>query len=285
MTAHLPVLNDRSHASTTAFCVAEVRNPDDPDRVLFVDGNGKITRDGGNYAEPAPNAFSLVHKEDCPGSTPTCRSKCYVENLKTARGDVYSLYQSNSRIMREVLADGAGPFLGASWALALARWIRANTTTFRWHVSGDLFSRAYAAWVASVVELAPGTDFWIYTRSLEYVPQLAMLRNLSINLSADQDNYERARAELKLWDGTVTGRRMRLAYMTVTGEVPDDLPPGSITFPDYALRGAKHDDPVEQRAASAWWQSLNSDQRRSVCPADFYGTSDGNRCGPCGRCL
>lgn len=281
----LPVLNAASHAASTAFCLAEVVNPDDPGRSLWVDGNGKITRGGGTYAAPMPNAFSLVQVDDCPYSTPTCRDGCYVHNLEAAAKATHDRYRANSALVRDILAPGADMFLSTSWALALARWVRASTPTFRWHVSGDLWSNAYASWVASVIEVTPKVDHWIYTRSFRFVSHLGGLPNVSVNLSADQDNYRAAVKELDAWDATVLRKRMRIAYYTRTGSVPSDLPEDSVIFPDYSLRGAKGGDPADQRADSAWWQSLTGDQRRMVCPVDFYGAAEDRRCGPCGRCL
>jgi hypothetical protein len=63
--------------------------------------------------------------------------------------------------------------------------------------------------------------------------------------------------------------------------VPADLPPGSVVFPDYALRGRDLDEPT----TAPWWQALSHEQRAMVCPTDFFGQSEAHRCGPCGKCL
>ncbi len=285
-----------SSAATTDFVSARV---DVPGGHLFVDGNQKVS--GWN---PRPNAFSLLagngaagdeeghEREHCPGSTPTCRSACYVHGLAKHAGSTYDLYRHNSKMIRWVLTET--PFeIADDWAARLGAWIAANCreTGFRWHVSGDVFSHAYASWIADVCRAAPDVRFWIYTRSFEYARPLAAVAtiaggNLALNLSCDADNYEAARAFANdnrgWWDA-----RARLCYLTVDGSVPDDLDPkNDVVFPDYGLRAPKGSGPVEQRETNPWYQGLG-DLRRAVCPSDFYGKAERVRCGEgaCTRCI
>lgn len=65
-------------AAATAFCGHKLTIPGlDDGHHLWLDGNGKITAGNGTLDDPKPNAFSLVEIEDCPGSTPSCRTACY----------------------------------------------------------------------------------------------------------------------------------------------------------------------------------------------------------------
>lgn len=286
MTVKLPVVS--SMAASTSFCAERIDGPGGIS--LWVDGNGKITRGNGSYEAPRPNAFSLVQVEDCPGSTPTCRASCYVHNLEKHAADTHALYRQNSRAIREILV---GPDRG-SWAVLLATWICDHAEHgFRWHVSGDIFSREYAEFIAVVVatceilrehEDKPHVPHWIYTRSFGFVDELVGLPSLALNLSCDPDNYDRAR-EIRETVLHLFGQSLRLCYLTLDGTVPADLPPGSVIFPDYALRGARGATPAENRASSPWWQSLAPEQRRMVCPVDFYGADEKRRCGPCMKCL
>src|SRR5690606_25934389 len=110
----------------------------------------------------------------------------------------------------------------------------------------------------------------IYTRSYWLLRDLDA-PSLTVNVSVDRDNYADAR-EPALAFGA------RLCYLAAEGEQPpDDLPEGSVVFPDYANRGRALPDPRDH----SWWQSLSPEHRRMVCTADFFGQSKENRCGPC----
>lgn len=283
MSKLLPVVN--SAAASTAFAAEQITSRNPPYRSLYLDGNGKITAGNGTLVAPSPNAFSLVQVEDCPGSTPTCRSSCYVHQLEGAARNVHDLYRHNSCVMREILTD---PNDYRWFAGRLATWINERAKGgFRWHVSGDLFSAEYAGWIAEIVKLSPGVRHWIYTRSFAFSAAFVAVPNITINYSVDRDNYESARPYVEAHAGI--GEPVRLCYMvTGDGYVPADLPEGSVLFPDYALRAAhaaRASTPAEQREGSAWWQSLTSAQRRMVCPVDFYGATEKRRCGPCSKCI
>jgi hypothetical protein len=262
----------------TPFCTAEL--PLFGTYSFWLDGNGKITRENGTYREPRPNAFSLpaasvtsdyahaAFARPCPGSTPTCRASCYVRGLAQNAPDVYDRYHQNLEALTLVLAERTGRefFLGA---LKLAGWIEEHARHgFRWHVSGDVLNVKHAEWIVTVCRLARGVPFWIYTRTLDAVPTLRRARNLAVNISADVDNYSAARA-------CALTHSARLCYLS-TGEVPDDLPPGSVIFPDY---------PIRLRSDPTWFDHLPRDLRAAVCPTDLYGQSEAHRCGPCRKCF
>jgi hypothetical protein len=157
-------------------------------------------------------------------------------------------------------------------------WITKNSPGgFRWHVSGDIFSLGYARWIAEVVEWSPEVPHWIYTRSFPFLRPLLNIDNLTVNLSADKDNYWLARRYADKHD-------LRVCYLTVEGEVPPDLREGDVIFPDYALRGVGQ-RPFDFRSDSEFWQRLEGRQRKMVCPVDIYGKSEQVRCGPCRKCI
>lgn len=303
MTTSLPIAPTR-----TAFCSATVSlDHIMPGLAFHLDGNSKITAGNGTYAEPAPNAFSLPAASvenalpldlvamggGCPGSTEACRSSCYVKGLAKHAPELYGRYQRNANTLAQLLRM---PMLAFRAALALATWIRAHASEgFRWHVSGDVWDRDHATWIVNVCMLAPDVPFWIYTRTLDVVGVLRSANNLAVNVSADRDNYTEARA-VALEHGArltylVHGDDADPALATMppackpgcelcTG-VPDDLPAGSVVFPDYALRGRDLAEPI----TSPWWQALTHEQRAMVCGADFFSQSDSMRCGPCRKCL
>jgi len=265
-----------SSATSTKFAAHELKGPDG--RSLWIDGNAKITAGNGSFHSPAPNAFSVVEVADCPFRTPTCEKACYVHGLKKLAPIVHGLYEHNSRTIREILSDP--PHAGIAWAEDFADWIDQNCLDFRWHVSGDIFSIKYAEWIQGVCYGSPRTRHWIYTRSFPFLdPLLAVSStlnggNLVINLSCDADNYWLAKRY-------ADEHGLRLCYLTSDGTFPDDLPDGSVIFPDYALRGRDLDKPTD----APWWQSLLPRERKMVCPVDFFGKSESIRCGPCKKCL
>lgn len=301
MTRKLPTIG--TSAAKTVFCSTEIDVGHG--RSLFIDGNGKITRDQGDLEHPVPNAFSLPAQavedarlgvsvlqinmrplEHCPGSTPTCRKACYVSGLAQHASPTYELYVHNARAIRELLAD---PEAANQAAMAFAAHLNAHCLSFRWHVSGDVFSAAYAAWIADVCRESPTVEHWIYTRSFapEILRELVAVStlydgNLALNLSCDRDNFETAR------DASIAFGRdyrdpdyvqpIRLCYLTSEGEVPPNLRHEDVIFPDYALRGGIED-------GRAWFTSLMPHQKKMTCPVDYVGKSEERRCGPCDRCL
>jgi hypothetical protein len=202
-----------------------------------------------------------------------------VHGLAKHAGSTYALYEHNSRQIREVMHRE-----GYAWAQLLGEWIEANAPGgFRWHVSGDVFSLEYAHWIAEVCNASSLVPHWIYTRSFRHVTPLAEVAtyrggNLALNLSADADNFDHAFAT---WQRLMApdGAAPRICYLTTDGRVPDDLPQGSVIFPDYPLRWA------EGAPAPAWLDDLDPYQRRGVCPTDLRGKSERRRCGPCDLCL
>ncbi len=241
---------------------------------FWFDGNGKITGDNGSFEEPAANAFSLVQVEDCPGATAICREHCYVNRLEVAEPVIHAAYRRNSLEIRRALDVGRAGAWDEEIVVAFAEWIRENAPHgFRWHVSGDVFSGAYAQFIRRVCLYALPVPFWIYTRSFRYLRSLLYVANLTVNLSADADNHAEA---LRLH----RKHGLRLCYMTVDGTLPDDLPAGSVIFPSHQLRGRDLPKPTD----APWWLGLTHDQKKMVCPPDFFGQSEMLRCGPCRRC-
>ncbi len=261
----------------TNFCGVDIPLWDD--LAFFVDGNSKITGGNGTFDEPKPNAFSLPHISHCPGSTPDCRASCYVHGLKKYAPELAAKYELNAMALARVLLSF--PTADRS-ACVLADWITENAPAgFRWHVSGDVTSERHAQWIGRVCTRAEKVPFWIYTRTLEVVPILAQVKNLAVNVSADKTNYARARRVAFEAKRGVEGQTPRICYLTTDGTLPENLEPGSVIFPDYALRGRDLPDPT----SAPWWQGLTQEQRVMVCPTDFFGQSEAHRCGPCRKCL
>jgi hypothetical protein len=282
-------------AATTAFCAHKLEGGDG--RYLWIDGNGKVTAGNGTLANPSPNAFSLVQIADCPFATSICAKSCYVHNLEKHAPDTHALYQHNSSTIRNILNNvpiaiddsptqwltGDSP---TQWARRLGTWIAKNCQGgFRWHVSGDVFSLRYAQWIAQVCQASPNVQHWIYTRSFSYVGPLMAAENLTINLSCDAENYQQAMTlynncrelQSEPFGGTVSN--VRLCYLQSDPGFAPNLPPDSVIFPDYHLRG-------ETDQGRAWFHKrLTPAQKKMVCPVDYHGKSERRRCGPCDKCI
>ncbi|MBI2046302.1 MAG: hypothetical protein HYT28_02690 [Parcubacteria group bacterium] len=243
------------------------------ERVFWFDGNGKITAENGSFERPSANAFSLLHKTDCPHKTPICESVCYVNRLEDAEPEMYRMYRRNSAAIHQVLSCG---YETAITILAFVEWIasRCKRGGFRWHVSGDIFSMEYAWFIRAVVIRTPDVRHWIYTRSFHFSETLHGLRNIAVNLSADRDNFNEAMTCHNQFG-------FRICFMATEGDVIPDLPKGSVIFPSHELRGRD----LEQPTDAPWWKSLSLKQKHMVCPPDFFGQSEALRCGPCKKCL
>ena len=256
-----------SSAASTAFCAVPLDGP--RGLRLWFDGNGKLTAGNGSLDAPQPNAFSLAHIEDCPGSTAACRAACYVHGLRQHAPDTYALYEHNSAEIRRILADKKSAL---EWAWAVGNWSNKNCAGgFRWHVSGDVFSAAYADWITDVCDWSPTVQHWIYTRSFDHVRALSNTANLAVNISSDDDNMALARSVASENDA-------RLCHIAQPGKPMPSLHDDDVIFPDYALRGSTD-------AGRAWFDALPPRQKRMVCPVDYHGKSENRRCGPCARCL
>lgn len=239
---------------------------------LYVDGNSKVTVGNGSYENPLPNALSLPHISTCPGATTECLETCYVYGLRDNAPEVYAKYCQNERVLHRVLMYDDSLL---SSAFAFSHWMIDNCPDgFRWHVSGDVFSKRHAEWIVAVAKGAKNVRQWIYTRSLPFVGDLIQAPNLVVNISGDAENYKLAK-KISLQTGT------RMCYMSRDGAVPEDLTDNDVIFPDYSLRGRELANPTDHQ----WWQGLSAKHRRMVCVADFFGQSEHHRCGPCGKCL
>lgn len=73
---------------------------------------------------------------------------------------------------------------------------------FRLHWAGDFFSDDYTeAWV-SVIKKYANVRFWAYTRSFAYVHHFVDVLNITVFLSADPENYNRAISEYSKFESS-----------------------------------------------------------------------------------
>lgn len=163
--------------------------------LVRVDKTGKASAVVAN-AWPLP-AGPVEQGGSCPGVTSACVD-CYAAGLEAwapgyQRGAganleaLHHLYRCGGvRLVGRVLADVVRCSVDSQRAHGVKRPV------FRWHSGGDFFADWYARAVVRAVNDTPGVEHWAYTRSLGLVGILAKCRGLSLYVSADRENVDRA---------------------------------------------------------------------------------------------
>lgn len=134
----------------------------------------------GNSKTGDAASFDLPAISTCPGSTETCRSKCYAAKLMRIYKNVNAKYQRNYEFS-----------LSKTFVSKMVCMLPYNGTV-RIHVSGDFYSREYIEKWIEIASRKKELHFYCYTRSwttdlLPYIQLLASLDNVTVNLSLDKD--------------------------------------------------------------------------------------------------
>jgi hypothetical protein len=159
----------------------------------LVSPNGKSPKIANSFGLPAGRAYS------CPGATATCQRVCYAGRLEKAYEGVREVLVRNMEALAGLDRHAMAQLLARMIAEFQADCERAERKgavvprDFRIHWDGDFFSFAYAQAWADVIRTNPDIRFWVYTRSfdpasLDVLPALGGLANLTVYLSVDQDN-------------------------------------------------------------------------------------------------
>jgi hypothetical protein len=153
----------------------------------------------GRWIPTIRNSFGLPSGFSCPGRTPFCES-CYASNSERSAG-VLAAMLHNARLLTEAetvtgMTGLLGEMIGRYEREADRVDLPASDRMFRIHWDGDFFSVDYAQAWANVIVRHPGVSFWTYTRSftedVNVVPVLYNIPNLSLYLSVDDWNSQRA---------------------------------------------------------------------------------------------
>src|SRR4051794_30120190 len=147
------------------------------------------------------NSFGLLagRAHSCPGATATCQRVCYAGKLEKVYKGVREVLVSNQEELTGQDKAGMAGLLAEMIAGFCADCDRAERRgskvprDFRIHWDGDFFSLDYAEAWADVINSSSHVRFWVYTRSfdpssLDVLPALAGLTNLTVYLSVDPDN-------------------------------------------------------------------------------------------------
>jgi hypothetical protein len=164
--------------------------------------SGKTAKIANSFGLPAGRAYT------CPGATETCQRVCYAGKLEKLYKGLRQLLEANMAALAGQNRAGMASLLSemiAEFRTDCERAARSGAAVpmdFRIHWDGDFFSLDYAYAWADVIRSSQDIRFWVYTRSfdpatLDVLPALAGLPNLSVYLSVDPDNLAAAKEARK----------------------------------------------------------------------------------------
>lgn len=138
------------------------------------------------------NAFSLPSGTNfsCPGATKFCESVCYAGRIEKRFPAFLAVAMNNWEILNDPNEDMLLNLMVMIESFVAECDKRDAPKLFRWHADGDIFSAEYAKAIAICARQFTDVQFWIYTRSFEYVQHITGYENLSVYLSIDRDNFE-----------------------------------------------------------------------------------------------
>lgn len=161
------------------------------------------------------NAFSLPSGPNysCPGATKVCETVCYAGKLEKQYPAFRNLALHNWELLKDASEAQMYILLWEMIEEFSQECAKHNISkVFRWHADGDIFSEDYAKAIARTCKRYSDVQFWIYTRSFEYVKHIAGINNLGVYISVDSENKEeavRVSAEFP---------NVRIAYLAETHE-------------------------------------------------------------------
>ncbi len=143
-------------------------------------GNVRIRN---TFGLPSGRLFS------CPGATGICETVCYAGALELQYPNVAASLKHNWEALRSATYGD----MVAMIRTMISEFVAESTKwgaelIFRVHYDGDMYSMAYAMAWCEVIEEYPNVQFWLYTRSFQFVHVFANVDNLTVYLSVDSDN-------------------------------------------------------------------------------------------------
>lgn len=202
------------------------------------------------------NAFSLPSGKaySCPGATSVCDGVCYAGKLEKQYPAFRNLALHNWELLSGASETEMYILLWEMVEEFSQECAKHNISkVFRWHADGDIFNADYARAIARTCNAHKDVQFWIYTRSFKFVEYIYDVPNLSVYLSVDVENEERALETKEKFPSA------RLAYLSVT-----------------------HEDSKE-------FMLTNTGKPGAICPENAKRipliTKDGGACFTCGLCI
>lgn len=169
------------------------------------------------FSKSQKNTFGLLHGLPQNGGTcigATCgtggcldtrdgkkRKTCYVEKIISIYKGVGTVLTENTAALQNKTKDEMVVILRDMVQNFVKKTKDDKLLKFRLHWAGDFMSEDYvSAWVTVIKEF-PKVRFWTYTRSFvksdEFIEPLLSCKNLSLFLSCDPINFEKAKALYK----------------------------------------------------------------------------------------
>lgn len=163
------------------------------DRKVSTKSRWSIAKSGKRTAKPmVPNSFGLPALDSCPDWTEWCRNVCYAFNLQRAWSNVDNLVHHNLDLLKSCGSNVNKMVALLNEMVQSIDW-KGTEKLFRWHWDGDIFSKPYAVAIAKTCQSNPDIQFWLYTRSFDFVPALLNIPNLAVYLSVDSFNIDKAK--------------------------------------------------------------------------------------------
>lgn len=171
----------------------------------------------------------------CPGATlgkgGCCSVKqkntsvCYVDKLTKIRPQIKVILERNTDLLSEKSFDDL-VIIFRNTFLKFLLLNKGKEQVFRLYWSGDVSNEITARALVKVIKEFPFVKFWQYTRSLFAVPILVEAKNLSLYISIDEVNREKA---LLVYNIYKSHSNLALAWM---GNEKPDAPVKYITCPE-----------------------------------------------------
>jgi len=155
--------------------------------------NGKGVKVANAFGLPAGRNYS------CPGATPLCEKVCYAGRIEKQYKNFMAVMLSNWEALQGKTQTQMARLISEMVQDFALECIRKNVPAyFRIHHDGDFFSEDYARAWAEVCKAYPSVQFWVYTRSftptLNVIPHIVGIDNLSVYISVDTHNVQHATA-------------------------------------------------------------------------------------------
>lgn len=202
----------------------------------------KVSEDGKTMCYKGQfNAIGLMPgpKGTCPYATTGkggCWTKegkrktqtCYVAHCIALRWNVKSALEYNTDLLRNATGEDQVKILSATISKFVKREMKRDKPQlhFRFHWSGDIFDKQYANSLKQVVLQFPQVNFWLFTRSFPYAGIFKDVKNLSIYISLDCQNF------LKGIETYKKNPHVKIAYLSKINDWEEQLKKRAISGMD-----------------------------------------------------
>lgn len=160
---------------------------------------------------------------------------CYVDKLITRLPNTLKVLKHNTEILKDSSNKKQYKLLCKMFNEFYQQEKKQITPQmyFRLHWSGDIFSSSYAKALRDSILEFPDINFWTYTRSLPYVHYFDKVKNLSLYISLDRQNY---REGMNLFCRSCNPN-LKIAYMAPKNDLSKlfECPTGKFKVPKLKI--------------------------------------------------